>query len=71
MYSTHFTKVKYVNIFRHDSRTAYFSSLVIHMSHDLGAVTIFRFLELGLGFGLGLDLDLRSGLGLWLGLVLG
>ncbi len=26
-----------------------------HMSHDLGAVTIFRFLELGLGLGLGLD----------------
>ncbi len=27
-----------------------------HMSHDLGAVTIFRFLELELGLGLGLDL---------------
>ena len=26
-----------------------------HMSHDLGAVTIFRFLELGLRLGLGLD----------------
>ena len=24
-----------------------------HMSHDLGAVTIFRFSELGLGLGLG------------------
>ncbi len=28
---------------------------VRHMSHDLGAVTILRFLELGLGLGLGLD----------------
>ena len=28
---------------------------ICHMSHDLGAVTIFRFLELGLGLGLGLD----------------
>ncbi len=34
---------------------------------DLGAVTIFRFLELGLGLGLGL----RLGLGLWLVLGLG
>ncbi len=36
----------------------------LHMSHDVGAVTIFRFLELGLGLGL----DLRLGLGLGLGL---
>ena len=41
----------------------------IHMSHDLGAVTIFRFLELGLGLSLRLGLGLRlgSGLGLRLG----
>ena len=37
-----------------------------HMSHDLGAVTIFRFSELGLGLDwgrLGLGLGLRLGLG--------
>ncbi len=45
---------------------------ISHMSHDLGAVTIFRFLELGLRVGLGsLGLGLRLRLGLWLGLVLG
>ncbi len=44
------------------------------MSHDLGAVTIFRFLEVRLGKGLGLrlELGLRLGLelrlGFWLGL---
>jgi hypothetical protein len=32
------------------------------MSHNLGAVTIFRFLELALGLGLGLGLRLRLGL---------
>ena len=30
-------------------------AVCIHMSHDLGAVTIFRFLELELGIGFGLD----------------
>ena len=33
-----------------------FSNVDTHMSHDLGAVIIFRFLELGLGLGLGMDL---------------
>ena len=42
-----------------------------HMSHDLGAVTIFRFLELELGLGLQLGLGLRLGLGLWSGIMLG
>ena len=37
------------------------------MSHDLGAVTIFRFLEVGLGLELGLRLGLRLRLGFWLG----
>ena len=36
------------------------------MSHDLGVVTIFRFLEQGLGLGLGSGLGIR--LGFWLGL---
>ena len=31
----------------------YSTDIYIHMSHDLGAVTIFRFSELGLGLGLG------------------
>ena len=39
------------------------------MSHDLAAVTIFRFLELGLGLWLGLVFG--SGLGLRLGFWLG
>ena len=30
-----------------------FMKNINHMSHDLGAVTIFRFSELGLGLGLG------------------
>ncbi len=42
-----------------------------HVSHDLGAVTIFRFLELELGLGLRLGLALRLGLGLWSGIMLG
>ena len=49
-----------------------------HMSHDLGAVTIFRFSELGLarvrigvGLELGLGLRLRLGFRLWLGISLG
>ena len=69
------------------SITAYFSQLTIStillwplchipdcysMSHDLGAVTIFRFSELGLGFrlrlGIGLGLGLGLRLGFWLGL---
>jgi hypothetical protein len=32
--------------------------VLIHMSHDLGTVTIFRLLGLGLGFGLGKGLGL-------------
>jgi hypothetical protein len=41
-------------------------AVCIHMSHDLGTVTIFRLLglEFGLGKGLGLGLWLRLGLGL-------
>ena len=52
-------------------------NMYIHISHDLGAVTIFRFSELGLGLGLGLRLGLGFrlrlgiGLGLGLGLILG
>ncbi len=44
-----------------------------HMSHNIGAVTIFRFLELGLGLGLGIGFGLRLALGLQLvsGLALG